>query len=59
MIRLIAATIAALVLSPASTATCQSFCVNSTCFGPGSCVSGCLCIQPGGPGTQGFCNSAG
>jgi len=56
MRRLITASIAALFLigAPVSTAKCQGWCVG-TCYGYG-CGATCTCIQPNGPGTQGFCN---
>lgn len=32
----------------------QGMCNSTICYG--SCMNGCTCIQPKGPGTQGWCN---
>gem|GEM_PF-5826714 len=58
--RLALLALVALVLTtmPAATAVCQGFCTGQPCWGYG-CPSGCICIQPDGPGTQGFCNGGG
>jgi len=53
------ATLAALLTialcAPATTAQCQSWC-QGPCYAPYGCGKTCTCIQPNGPGTQGFCN---
>jgi len=53
---LTAATIACVLFGATSTAQCQGWC-QGPCFGSYGCGATCICIQPGGPGTQGFCNS--
>jgi hypothetical protein len=33
----------------------QGSCYSTPCYAQ-TCSGGCRCIQPGGPGTEGFCN---
>lgn len=50
------ALIATAWLSSPEPSCAQGYCYSAPCFGPGGCTGGCTCIQPGGPGTQGWCN---
>ena len=54
--KILLAALPLLILLPASTATCQSFCASVPCYAQ-TCGNGCVCIQPNGPGSEGFCNS--
>lgn len=50
----LAALLAATWLASPEPSCAQGMCNSTPCYG--GCMNGCTCIQPGGPGTRGWCN---
>jgi hypothetical protein len=54
---ILALSAAAYALTPAKPAECDTCMLTGiVCYGQVACGENCICIQPNGPGSEGWCN---